>query len=34
MGLGPYWYQIGNKTCYIPKDIKFYVKEEYLCFKT
>ena len=20
MGLGPYWFQIGNKTCYILKD--------------
>ena len=25
MGLGPYWYKIGNKTCYIPKVSKFYV---------
>ena len=23
---GPNWYQIGNKTCYIPKAGKFYVE--------
>ena len=28
MGLGPNWYQIGNKTCYIPKVRKFYVEKK------
>ena len=28
--LGPHWYKIGNKACYIPKVDKFYVEKEYL----
>ena len=31
MGLGPNWYQIGNKTCFIPKVSKCYVGKGYLC---
>ena len=31
MGLGPNWYQIGNKTCYIRKVSKFYAEKEHLC---
>ena len=27
MGLGTNWYQIGNKTCYMPKVSKVYVKK-------
>ena len=30
-GLGPNGYQIGNKTCYIPKVSKLYVENGYLC---
>ena len=28
MGLGPNWYQIGNRTCYIPKVRKIYVEKD------
>ena len=31
MGLGPNWYQIGNRTCYIQKASKFYGEKGYLC---
>ena len=31
MGLGPNWYQIGNKIYFIPKVSKFYVGKGYLC---
>ena len=31
MGSEPNWYRIGNKTCYILKVSKFYVKKGYLC---
>ena len=34
MGLGPNWYQIGNKTCYIPKVNKFYVEKRYLFYQS
>ena len=27
MGLGPNWYQIGNKSCYMPKVSKFYIEK-------
>ena len=27
MGLGPNWYQIGNRTCHIQKISKFYVEK-------
>ena len=30
MGLGPDWYQVGNKTCYVPEVSDFYVKKGYL----
>ena len=30
MGLGPNWYHIGNKTCYIPVVRKLYFKKRYL----
>ena len=30
-GIGPNWYQVGTKTCHIPKVCKFYVEKEYLC---
>ena len=29
----PNWYQIGNRTCYIPKVSKFYVEKGYLNFE-
>ena len=29
MGSGPICYQIGNKTCFIPKVSKFYVEKRY-----
>ena len=28
--MGTNWYQIGNKTCYISKVIKFYIEKEHL----
>ena len=31
MEFGSNWYQIRNKTCYIPKVRKCYVKKGYLC---
>ena len=31
MGPGPNWYQIENKTCFIPKVSNFYVGKRYLC---
>ena len=32
MRLGPSsWYQLGSKTCDIPKVRKFYVQKGYLC---
>ena len=31
MEFGSNWYQIRNKTCYIPKVSKCYVKKGYLC---
>ena len=31
MGSGPNWYQIGKRTCYIPKVSKFYVEKGYPC---
>ena len=31
MRLGPNWYQIGNRTCYIQKVSKFYAEKGYLC---
>ena len=27
MGLGPNWYQIGNRTCYTQKVSKFYAEK-------
>ena len=27
MGLGPNWYQIGSKTCYVAEVSTFYVEE-------
>ena len=29
-GSGPYWYQIGNKTCYVPKVDKLSVEKDRL----
>ena len=29
--MGSNWYEIGNKTCYIPKVSKVYVENGYLC---
>ena len=31
MGSGPNWYQIENRTFYIPKVSKFYVEKGYPC---
>ena len=31
MGLGPKYYQVGNKTCYIPKVRKVCVEKGCLC---
>ena len=31
MGLGPNWYQVDSKTCYIPEVSIFYVEKWYLC---
>ena len=31
MGMGPNWYQIENRTCYIQKVSKFYAEKGYLC---
>ena len=30
MGLGPHWYQLGSKTCYILKVRKLYVRKGHL----
>ena len=34
MRLGPNWYQIGNKTRFIPKASKFYVAKGYISMLT
>ena len=31
MALGPNWYQIGNKTCYMSRVSEFYLEKGYLC---
>ena len=30
MGLGPNWYQIRSKACYIPKVSRFFVEKVYV----
>ena len=34
MGQRPNWYQIGNKTCYIPQVSKFYEEQGYIYILT